>query len=327
MSEIMICKGFRYYYTLLNNHDKKIYNLIVNGISKLKIQISIPPTNIRKVEKISNYIRLDIPEFFYIKSAKMSVHANYVIKLIYEYRFGYEVIKKILLESENAICDITKKCSLLSDYDKVKAIHDYLIIVCDYMDADMPYSHEMPGAILYGRAVCEGISKAFKFIADRVGLNVICVCGVILKTNENHAWNKIQINDKYTNIDVTFDLGFSINNHIRYDYFCFSDFEFSDRIENKKQVVAYASYNYYVREKLFAAKKSDLNNILVTRLKINKWISFQIPRIDISDEQMIHAISDIIQSDNEIKLIEYEIELIPNKETFVYSCKISHSTI
>lgn len=322
MTEIVIRNGYRYYYTVLNKRDKKIYDLIVRGVGGFQSQIRIPPTDISRVERIINYIRLDIPEFFYIKTTRMSIIGSYVAMLIYEYRFGHNVVYDILMESENAICDITKRCYRLSDFDKVREIHDYLISVCDYKNIDAPYSHEMPGAILYGCAVCEGISKAFKFIADRVGLNAICVCGELKKNCEQHAWNKVQIDGKYTNVDVTFDRCLSMDEHIRYDYFGICDYDLKDRTENESNVPAYTSYNYYIREHLFASGKSELKIIINSRLQINRWLSFQLPQIDISDEQMMDVLNDIIQQDYKKRILGYEIDLIPNRELLVYSCRI-----
>lgn len=322
MSEIVLRNGFRFYYTMLNNNDKRIYDLIIRGVVRFQNQIRIHPTHISKVERIINYIPFDIPEIFYIKSVTMSLIGNCVVKIIFEYRFNYKEVNTILMDAESAISNLTKKYHRLHDFDKAKEIHNYLISVCEYKAKDAPYSHEMPGAILYGKAVCEGISKAFKFIADRVNLKAICVCGKMKKDGEKHAWNKVQIDGEYTNIDVTFDQSLSMNDHIRYDYFCICDYNLNDREENENNLPAYTSYNYYIREHLFAYGKSELKKIIKNRLQMNKWLSFQLPRIDISNDQMMDVLIDIIQLDYGGKIMGYKIELIPNKETFVYSFRI-----
>ena len=57
--------------------------------------------------------------------------------------------------------------------EKERAIHDYIVKSVVYKDVEAPYSHEAPGALLYGIGVCEGISKAFKY-------QIVCMLHLLL---------------------------------------------------------------------------------------------------------------------------------------------------
>lgn len=62
---------------------------------------------------------------------------------------------------------------------------------------------------MYGIGVCEGISKAFKYLCDKVGIKSGIVIGNVKGEVAAHAWNQICIEGAWYNIDVTFDMNLS----------------------------------------------------------------------------------------------------------------------
>lgn len=96
-----------------------------------------------------------------------------------------------------------------SDYDKVKSFHDAIIAKCEYdMDARKkpsayPDSFEAYGALVTGKAVCEGYAKALKLLCDKAGISCVLVGG---KANdEDHMWNYVLIGGNWYLADATFD--------------------------------------------------------------------------------------------------------------------------
>ena len=96
-----------------------------------------------------------------------------------------------------------------STYGKIKAAHDYLVKNIDYdqtLEKDNIYN--IYGALINKEAVCEGYSKAFKYIMDDFGSPCIIVCGTGLNSNgqlESHAWNYVRIDNNWYAIDCTWD--------------------------------------------------------------------------------------------------------------------------
>lgn len=84
------------------------------------------------------------------------------------------------------------------EYDKEAA--DQLI---KYGKVDKKYynSFNAYGALIEGIAVCEGYSEAFKLLCDRAGIDCIIVTGEL--DGVGHAWNRVRINDKWYDVDVT----------------------------------------------------------------------------------------------------------------------------
>lgn len=100
----------------------------------------------------------------------------------------------------------------MTDVEKEKAVHDYLCINMDYdipavddeskadPDADNPY-----GMLVGHYGICSGYASTFKLFMDCFDIECIIVEGKANGLEEDHAWNKIHIDDKWYNVDVTWD--------------------------------------------------------------------------------------------------------------------------
>lgn len=122
----------------------------------------------------------------------------------------------------------------MSDTDKVKAIHDYLILNCAY-DYDnyragkvTPRSRLVIGVFEDGLAVCQGYTAAFNLLCRAAGLRVIAVKGTSPGSTEEHAWNAVLLNGQLYHIDVTHDDPVpDTAGRVSYKYFLLTDEEMS----------------------------------------------------------------------------------------------------
>ncbi|MDP4153660.1 MAG: transglutaminase domain-containing protein [Bacillota bacterium] len=135
-----------------------------------------------------------------------------------EYLTFSELIDKINeIDSKIITANMTEK-------EKVKAVHDWLCLNTKYKKTEYLLPHMATTAITKGYAVCDGYAGAFKMLLNGAGID----CKVIYGTSGGygHAWNQVKIDDKWYNVDVTWDDPDS-GNYINYDYFCKSDTIFS----------------------------------------------------------------------------------------------------
>lgn len=104
-----------------------------------------------------------------------------------------------------------------SDFEKLLAIHDYIAINNIY-DSELYEDSEtedaaalsgyrgfnLEGVFIDGKAVCDGITKAFMLMARIEGFECVRITG---KNSEGvgHAWNKVKLDGKWYNVDVTGD--------------------------------------------------------------------------------------------------------------------------
>lgn len=93
----------------------------------------------------------------------------------------------------------------MSDFDKAKAIHDYIIINTSYdTSTSIPDSSFSPdGVFLKGIAVCQGYAEAYKLFMDALEIECEVVRGSA--DNVSHAWNVVKIDGQWYHVDVTWD--------------------------------------------------------------------------------------------------------------------------
>lgn len=139
----------------------------------------------------------------------------------YEYRYTYfdrgdyykvrlnlkkpRLYKRIL--SKIRIKQVARHFKHLSDYDKVKAAHDYIINYNDYFRAQGGAYATM----WLGHSACNGYALSFYALMNELDVPVT------YETGDNHMWNTVYVDGKWYNIDLTWDdVGYG---KIRYDYF------------------------------------------------------------------------------------------------------------
>lgn len=134
--------------------------------------------------------------------------------------YGKAVIEIEKLYSKEDITKINNKMNEIkkeiikenmSDGDKIKAYHDYLINHAVYdeeraiqiekgNDESFKYnSHKANGPLLEGEALCSGYSDAMKLYLDELKLPNYKI------SNDNHIWNLVYINGKWLHLDLTWD--------------------------------------------------------------------------------------------------------------------------
>lgn len=146
----------------------------------------------------------------------------------------------------------------MTDYDKVKAVHDYLVTRLKYDSRDSSMiaasSYKALGALETGIAVCKAYSELMALILNRAGVPCRIVVGVANGTD--HAWNIVSIDGELYHVDVTWDdpvTNGKDGSNIRYDYFNLSDEEMKkdhywDR--NNYPACTSTSQNYFVKNNL-----------------------------------------------------------------------------
>ncbi|WP_411169821.1 transglutaminase domain-containing protein [Clostridium sp. MB05] len=109
---------------------------------------------------------------------------------------------------------------IINDYLLDNTTYDY----DNYLKDTIPdISHTAYGALINGVAVCDGYAKAVKVLANILGIE----SGIVTSSEMNHAWNYININGKYYNLDVTFNDPVPESNERIYTYFNKSNDEMS----------------------------------------------------------------------------------------------------
>lgn len=270
------CNYFHKNKTIVNNIDE-FKDRVKNAVEKAADNISIRVTNFdNKVYSISDTIDAvlrenpqleDIKEWLWVENRSVGT-----VNVIFKYDFPKDKVLAMRQETEKKADEIISSIIRpnMGDYDKVLAVHDYIVksSVYDEENADKdtvpPEEYDAYGVLIKGIGVCDGYTEAMKLLLDKAGIKCIIVDGSVQdRSSDNkvisigHSWNIVKIEDSYYHIDITWDDGSSEGRckEAAYIYFNVTDEEI--RKSHTWDVKKYPSctstkYNYFYKNKLVA---------------------------------------------------------------------------
>lgn len=161
------------------------------------------------------------PEYNYATAVWRSTNGAY------GYRRSSTLTKKQqdakMKAADKAAAKAVKKCikSKMSDKQKAKAIHNFIAKNCIYQETADGFTAY--GALVDGRAVCQGYAAAFNLMAKKCGLQSMAVCGT--SRSGPHAWNYVKTGKKYRFVDCTWDDTDADGKGVVYTYFLITEEE------------------------------------------------------------------------------------------------------
>lgn len=213
-----------YYYNFLSDESKKYYDLLLEASKNNSNSISGSFSFNDKVFNSALYaFTYDYPLYYWWR---VGVSTTYTDD---EFTSSSKVKTSEIETNVNKIIEIKDsilaKCKDENNYQTIKNIHDYITNTFTY-NLDNPNGHSIIGGIIDNSCVCDGYATTFKYLCNEAGFNCIIVEGHGLQNNqlEEHAWNKVELNNAWYNVDTTWDAPISDNKkEIIYDYFLLSD--------------------------------------------------------------------------------------------------------
>ena len=171
-----------------------------------------------RLDDILDLYKGDHHEVFWLNdssSYEYTTHETYTeIRLLYSFS-GSELTaaKQRLRDKVNEILSSAPKDA--DSYEKELWLNDRLVESCEY-DEDAAAHEEVIaneqnayGALVDGRAVCEGYSRAFQLLCSEMGITCVSVNGTAEDESDdgdgNHIWNAVQLDDEWYYVDVTWN--------------------------------------------------------------------------------------------------------------------------
>lgn len=198
-----------YYYDKLDAKGKAAYDAIVEGVTGFSTTIytGISGDAVAIFDAI-RAVTFDRQDLFQLHSSKeWTVYDDGRFTLTYamtqkEYEEKRDAIMLSLIPLDRELMS----CS--SVFERVQAIHDYVISHCSYSFGTDDIRN-LYGCLVDGRCVCEGYARTFQYVCSLYGIDVICVSGDGDNGSgkpEGHMWNYVRMNDgKWYCMDVTWD--------------------------------------------------------------------------------------------------------------------------
>ena len=211
------------------NHSK-VYEsnpqLMESIINKIKVAIDNFDENVDITYEYGRYYsNLSKSEFYdvILSNLKYATETYDYYGFVVQYGVTYETNSKkatINLGYQSNAEDLRqKKCEIdnvvkhfkenyikeyYTDFQKEMAVVDYIDDICEYdRSISLPYIHSAYGALVNRKAVCDGYARAANILFKACNLESYFVTSYEI----SHAWNKVKIDNKYYNVDLTFTDG------------------------------------------------------------------------------------------------------------------------
>ena len=225
-----------------------------------------------------------------------------VVEMKMRYVYPGEEVVAMREETDSIANEIIKNIisSEMGEYERVIAVHDYLIKSSRYdilnagRNAVPPEEHEAYGVLVKGIGVCDSYSKAMKLLLEKAGVHCILVKGskagnsIQNIDDVDHVWNIVRIDGEYYHTDATWN---DVNEghdgiDMVYHHFNLNDTEMQkthiwDR--NKYPKCISTKHNYYIYNNLTVNSRDE------TLLILEKAISAK-------DEKLLVKIEDYKRS-------------------------------
>lgn len=198
------CISFNTHFYRANN---ELCDTLANGMKKLETEIDIERFN-ASVDKVKSAMRVASemhPELFYISKTTFGIimGAN-AVKVIPKYTYKTDKIPDMQEQlGEKTDYILSKITPDMSNFQKTMIIHDEIVLGCEYSNTvDSQYLRtSVYDCLVNGYANCQGYASSMSYLLEQVGIK----SEIVESSQMNHVWNLVEIDDKYYNLDATFD--------------------------------------------------------------------------------------------------------------------------
>ena len=298
----------------LSGAARRAYQAMRDGMLAYREHVKLFGVTEAEVGEAYEAVRRGTPEAFWID--------GYFLRCVsFEGRI-WEVSPRYRLTREDTACMLAEMeersrplldalAALPSPEQRVQAAHHALILNVDYSDTDDPLESTAAGALVQGKALCGGFALAFKYLMDRLEVPCIVMRGTAASTAERndvelHAWNLVQLDGRWTHVDVTYDLAATVDKrHPHLAYLGTSDEEIARTHDWERDAFPAAplSLECYRRRGRYVREWDELAGLFDLTLARDGWCSFQLderltrsgiePGEPIDPEKLVEKIYDL----------------------------------
>ncbi len=315
------------HYSVLSAEQKYIYAAALKAVELGENKLTF--TEVDHKEYLEIYADAltamisDHPEFFWL-SGEAAANSEFsmgsdkgkvTLELSLHYHWESADLDLAKKDFDAASKEIINEASAYEDiFDRVKFVHDSIVTGAEYdrlsyetgSSALLGLSNSAYGALVEGRALCGGYSRAFSHIMHELGIETFYVTGEA--DGGPHAWNVIKLGGEYYHIDLTWNDTDKEDCPAVYSYFCITseEIERTHTVDKEFSFLKAESkeYNYHIRKSLYiedysyeAVKKlyDGGEDKKVFSLKFANSMTYEKAMEDLIDD---HSFAELISSDD-----------------------------
>lgn len=229
-------------------------------------------------DRLSRYDSFGIKRYA-ATASKYTKNSEFYYTITYTVEYYLTADQEIALDTKIEAVLNGLNLSGKTDLEKVTAIYAYL---CDYVvyDENATNCFTAYGALLDGKAVCQGYALAMMRLLNAVDVETDVVLGT--SSEINHMWNVVYIDGEYFLLDATWD---SESEDICYDYFLKGSDDFANHTPTESYTVTLSADDH---EKAFVLSHSFVASW--SHDDANHW--YDCANCDAVNEKTAHTDSD-----------------------------------
>ncbi len=298
----------RYFSLSYNVRMQNVYDSVVDTITSFSDNALLPLTISRQsYTQVLETVHCEQLAFFFLDTRTLGEFnsAAQTFEINFRYKYSVEEVNRMLAETEQKALEITEQTrDFVSDYDKAKYFHDYLVTHVesaeDYELADSVY-----GTLIGGKALCEGYAKTFSYLCNIAGIENMLVTGY---TDIDHMWNMVKLDGKWYHVDIGWDqpaaaIKNSYPDMVLYRYFLTDDDTIlqTRTISNSMGVPPKAEsrdMNYFVKHGLTADTYEEALEIIEKSCRLAMDSGEAYFSIELSDDELYRqTIEELMEKD------------------------------
>lgn len=192
--------------------ENAAYNAFVEQIGNYQKTVVFDfDLTIEEAKKAYSYYRDDWPQHFWRGNQyHFSARNNKVVTMTFSdiTETPDQLRQKMQRVTAQAEAILSQLSASMSEFERERLIHDAIINKVRFdTTLKAPDAHDLYGALVNGKAVCEGYAAAFQYLMRQAGIQCIVAKGTLTQGGQsvNHAWNMAEIAGQFYHVDVTAD--------------------------------------------------------------------------------------------------------------------------
>lgn len=193
----------------LSEEEMEDFKALYLATTRFEEQCKYPyPITTQQNDMLAQLLVYECPELMqYNREATYTYYTNgdgLVTSRTIEYTMDQASYEDKRSQVEAVLAEMEASMEGLSPYEKELYIYRYVIANNTY-DRTTENCENSYGLLIENRAKCDGIALTFKWLMDRAGVPNYILTGDLLDGSDGHAWNVVQIDGTWYDLDITHD--------------------------------------------------------------------------------------------------------------------------
>lgn len=300
-------------YRGLDELGQTIYRRIVYAANSLNRSAVVLPGDavMEDIDGAFNAVMADMPELFWLQKSLKMITDNGEVRIYLDYSVdSEEELQEMQRKLESAVEEAMSVLPEGADeFNRELLLHDWVVRQVEYDSAaaadqtgEYPQAYTVYGALVEGKAVCEGYARAMQLLLRKAGMGCSLISGKA--GGDEHMWNLVTVDGVLYHLDATWDDSIMTEGgqEISHLYFNLTDDEIaSTHSDFASPGCTVGDNNYFVRMgRMFDAFDDNTKAAIVSAIAMSAMSGESTLEFRFSSAEAANAAYDSLVRNNEI---------------------------